>query len=64
MLLLVSQSVIQGNCSLLVSFPISSEIEWKLISVTLETEMTILKRMELGQETIQSKNEVLSFDVN
>ena len=54
----------QGNCYLLVSFPISSEVEWKLISMTLETEMTILKWLELGQETIQSKNEVLSFDVN
>ena len=28
------------------------------MSVTLETELTLFKRLEIGQETIQSKNEV------
>ena len=32
--------------------------------MTLETEMTLFKRVKLRQETIQSKNEVLTFAVN
>ena len=63
MLLLVSQSLIHYNCSISVSYPSSSNVKWKFNSMTLETEMTLFKRVELGQETIKSLNEFLPISV-
>ena len=63
-LLLVRQPITQNNCSISVSYRSSSNVtRWKNL-LTLENKMKLLKRVELGQETIKSKNEVLPFFVN
>ena len=63
-LLLVRQSVTQDNCSISVSYPSSSKLKWWKNLSPLETEISLLKRVELGQETIQSRNKVLLFILN
>ena len=63
-LLLVRQPITQNNCSISVSYRSSSNVtRWKNL-LTLENKMKLLKRVELGQETIKSKNKVLPFFVN
>ena len=63
-LLLVRQIVTQGNSSISVSYhSFSKVILWENL-VTIETEITLFKRVELCQETTQSKNVVLPFCVN
>ena len=60
-LLLVRQPITQNNCSISVSYRSSSNVtRWKNL-LTLENKMKLLKRVELGQETIKSKNEHLPF---
>ena len=63
-LLLVRQPITQNNCSISVSYRSSSNVTWLKNLLTLENKMKLLKRVELGQETIKSKNEVLPFFVN
>ena len=63
-LLLVGQSATQDKCSISVSHPRSSNVKLWENSVILETEIPLVKRVELGQETIQSRHEVLPFFVN
>ena len=54
-LILVRQVVPQDNCSISVSSK-----QWK-ISVILENKITFFKNLELGQETLQTSDEVLHF---
>ena len=63
-LLLVRQPITQNNCSISVSYRSSSNVTRLKNLLTLENKMKLLKRVELGQETIKSKNEVLPFFVN
>ena len=63
-LLLVRQPITQNNCSISVSYRSSRNVTWLKNLLTLENKMKLLKRVELGQETIKSKNEVLPFFVN
>ena len=63
-LLVLSQSVIQNNCFISVSYPSSSKVKSCTNLVTLETKITLFKRGELGQETFKTKNESLPFSVN
>ena len=52
-LLLVRQPITQNNCSISVSYRSSSNVtRWKNL-LTLENKMKLLKRVELGQETIK-----------
>ena len=53
--LLFRQSVTLDNCSILVSYPSSSKVKCWKNAMTLETQIPLVKRVELGQETIQSK---------
>ena len=63
-LLLVRKSATWDNCFISVSYPSSSKVKWWKNSVTLETKIPLFKRVKLGQETIQSRNEVFPFFVN
>ncbi len=63
-LLLVRQQITQNICSISVSYRSSSNVTWLKNLLTLENKMKLLKTVELGQETIKSKNEVLPFFVN
>ena len=63
-LLLVRQPITQNNCSISVSYRSSSNVTWLKNLLTLENKMKLLKRVELGQETIKRKNEVLPLFVN
>ena len=63
-LLLVRQPITQNNCSISVSYRSSSNVTWLKNLLTVENKMKLLKRVELGQETIKCKNEVLPFFVN
>ena len=60
-LLLVRQPITQNYCSISVSYRSSSNVKWWKNTVTFETEIPLFKRVELGQETVQSRNEVLPF---
>ena len=52
-LLLVRQPITQNNCSISVSYRSSSNVtRWKNL-LTLENKIRLLKRVELGQETIK-----------
>ena len=59
--LLFRQSVTLDNCSILVSYPSSSKVKCWKNAMTLETQIPLVKRVELGQETIQSKNFFLAI---
>ena len=63
-LLFARQSVTQDNCSILVSYPSSSKVKLLKFSDLQETEITHFKRVELCQETIQSRYEVMPLFVN
>ena len=52
-LLLVSQPITQNNCSISVSYRSSSNVTRLKNLLTLENKMKLLKRVELGQETIK-----------
>ena len=55
LLVLVRQSVIQSVLSISVSYHSCSKVKWWTNFVFIETEITLFKRVELCQETIQSK---------
>ena len=60
-LLLVRQPITHNNCSISVSYRSSSNVtRWKNL-LTLENKMKLLKRVELGQETIKNRNEEFPF---
>ena len=63
-LLLVRQPITQDNCSISVSYRSSSNVTYLKYLLTLENKTKLFRRVELGQETIKSKNEVLPFFVN
>ena len=63
-LLLVRQPITQNNCSISVSYRSSSNVTRLKNLLTFKNKLKLLKRVELGQETIKSKNEVLPFFVN
>ena len=63
-LLLVRQTVTQGNSSISVSYHSFSKVILWTNLVTIETEITLFKRVELCQETIQSEIIVLPIFVN
>ena len=63
-LLLVRQPTTQDNCSISVSYRSSSNVTWLKNLLTSENKMKLLKRVELGQETVKSKNEVLPYFMN
>ena len=52
-LLLVRQPITQNNCSISVSYRSSSNVTRLKNLLTLENKMKLLKRVELGQETIK-----------
>ena len=52
-LLLVRQPITQDNCSISVSYRSSSNVTCLKNLLTLENKMKLLKRVELGQETIK-----------
>ena len=60
-LLLVRQPITQDNCSISVSYRSSSNVTCLKNLLTLENKMKLFRRVELGQETIKSRNEVLPF---
>ena len=64
LLLLFIQSVTKDIFSSSVFYLSSSKVKWWKNSVTLETEIPLFKRVELCQETIQSRNEVFPFFLN
>ena len=55
LLVLIRQSVFQSNLSISVSYHSFSKVKWLTNLVFIETEITLFKRVELCQETIQSK---------
>ena len=63
-LLLVRSPITQDNCSISVSYRSSSNVTCLKNLLTLENQMKLLKRVELGQETIKSRYKVLPFFVN
>ena len=62
-LVLVRQSVFQSNLSISVSYHSCSKVKWWTNFVIIETEITLFKRVELCQETIQSKKAYLQRPV-
>ena len=63
-LLLVKQPISQDNCSISVSYRSSSNVTCLKNLLTFEKKMKLFRRVELGQETKKSINEVLPFFVN
>ena len=51
----IGQAVFQSNLSISVSYHSCSKVKWWTNFVIIETEITLFKRVELCQETIQSK---------
>ena len=60
-LLLVREPITQDNCSISVSYRSSSNVTCLKNLLTLENKMKLFRKVELGQETIKSRNEVLPF---
>ena len=60
-LLLVSQSVTQGNFSISVSYHSFSKVEWWKKIGDYRNDITLFKRVVICKETIQSGNVVLLF---
>ena len=61
---LLVRPITQDNCSISVSYRSSSNVTCLKNLSTLENKMKLFRRVELGQETIKSRNEVLPFFVN
>ena len=60
-LLLVRQPITQDNCSISVSYRSSSNVTCLKNLLTLENKMKLFRSVELGQETIKSRNEFFPF---
>ena len=52
----IGQAVFQSNLSISVSYHSFSKVEWWSNLFTIETGITLFKRVELCQKAIQSKN--------